>query len=139
MHTTRILSPGQPLRHLDFPTRLNRQASRHTSQDESSKHARHFLFSSLNTSRFSELIPVRRQTERDRLPTLDAGNNCSILQDHSQEFNLLLLEDTLFWLKVQIIEEEFSEDAVDTFFMELRVIMGGDEHVVHMYDKPSFP
>src|SRR5712672_3409338 len=41
-----ILSSGQPPRYLDFPTRPHRQTPGHTNQSESSKHARHFLFSS---------------------------------------------------------------------------------------------
>src|SRR5712671_6898439 len=68
------LSSGQPLRHLDFPTRPHRQSPGRTNQGKSSKHARHFLFSSLNPGRFPELIPVRRQATRDWLPTLDAGD-----------------------------------------------------------------
>src|SRR5712671_5201760 len=75
-----ILSSGQPLQHLDFPTRPNRQAPGHTNQGESSKHARHFLFSFSNTSRFSELTPVRKQANGDRPPTLDAGNITLLLE-----------------------------------------------------------
>src|SRR5712671_7407243 len=75
-----ILSSGQPLQHLDFPTRPNRQAPGHTNQGESSKHARHFLFSFSNTSRFSELTPVRKQANGDRPPTLDAGNRIPTLR-----------------------------------------------------------
>src|SRR5712671_7509645 len=75
-----ILSSGQPLRYLDFPTRPHRQTPGHTNQGESSKHVRHFLFSFLNMSRFSELTPVRRQGEGGRLPTLDASDITLLLE-----------------------------------------------------------
>ena len=62
----------------------------------------------------------------------------SVFKDYSQEFNSLLIEDTFFWFKVEVVLLQFVKHSVYTLVMEFLVVFGGYQDVIHIYDQPSF-
>src|SRR5712672_1293985 len=60
-----------------------------------------------------------------------------MLQNDSQELDAFLFEYALFGFEEQVEVGQLGEDSVDAFLVVGRVIVRGDQHIIHVDDEPS--
>jgi hypothetical protein len=64
--------------------------------------------------------------------------NTSFSHNHAKVFNVSLFKDTLFWFQEEVMVLQFLEDTADQSTVEFKVIIGGNDNVVHVDEQPPF-